>query len=303
MSALAWTKFQDFYLRFGFLKVCVCMLSAERRSESQDAIIRRIDAALFEHAESVDEFEKVFDDWKIAGLFSSSDPKKIAKTTIAEALLIRDRCPSLLYAITPGTIYKILDWARDVGFLAQGNQISEAGLLLRALISDKASSAFLNGDYAAWNPFIILPKERLYLTYHLLQIDQLSIEIVKAASGLSSGDVLQSRNAGAITCRAFFSVLERYRNRVSPADAMKYRKATELACSMANEMAIPDLIAKCGGISRSNLPKPIKIPALTGDRRSAASKTRKSTKNTDHQTIPRFEQLTDLGFFYKPDEF
>src|SRR5262249_36086999 len=55
------------------------------------------------------------------------------------------------------------------------------------------------------------------------------------------------------------------------------------------------------GTARRKLPKVIKLRA----RRAAAlgggaGKSRKTTKNADHQTNPRFEQLVDLGFLTKP---
>ena len=42
MKRVAWTKFQDFYLRLGFLKALASIMSLERRSVPNDAIIHRL---------------------------------------------------------------------------------------------------------------------------------------------------------------------------------------------------------------------------------------------------------------------
>ena len=50
MRRLPWTKFQDFYLRLGFLKVLVAVLSPQRRSEMNDSIIRKLASPTFDPA-------------------------------------------------------------------------------------------------------------------------------------------------------------------------------------------------------------------------------------------------------------
>ena len=42
MKQLPWTKFQDFYLRLGFLKVLVAAISPDRRSASNNTIVLRV---------------------------------------------------------------------------------------------------------------------------------------------------------------------------------------------------------------------------------------------------------------------
>ena len=49
-TALPWTKFQDFYLRLGFLKALVAALGTERRSVPTETILRRLRRPLFEEA-------------------------------------------------------------------------------------------------------------------------------------------------------------------------------------------------------------------------------------------------------------
>ena len=50
MKQVAWTKFQDFYLRPGFLNALAAVLSLERRSVPNEAIIHRLRSPLFDAA-------------------------------------------------------------------------------------------------------------------------------------------------------------------------------------------------------------------------------------------------------------
>ena len=301
MPPLPWTKFQDFYLRLGFLKVLVAALGPQRRSAANEVIYRRLQTPLLAPART---HAKLVDDTLvrlptgIAGLVEAAlDPpqsSKIDPMTVAEALLIAGDCPSWLYAITHDTAYKILDWGHDVRLVGAGNQITERGLLLRHLIPDESCHAFFSGKPTDWNPFLLTGPEQLFFLYHLCEIDHVTPEIVVRLGDRDPGTILESSDAAEVTCRSLFEVLDRVRSRLAPRDLPTFRTARELACTIASELDLSDLLRICGGIS-PRVPK-ARVPSAG----AAASSRRRTTKNADHQTIPRFEQLIDLGFLAKP---
>ena len=162
MARLPWTKFQDFYLRLGFLKVLVAALNPQRRSALNDQIVRRLEAPLFDNTARHPELLNRTRD-RMSWYPKRVGAKIIDHPEVAEALLVEGGIGSLLYGITHDTAYKILDWARDLELIGRGNQITERGLLLRALIPDKASGEFFSGKVTAWNPFVLETTERLLL--------------------------------------------------------------------------------------------------------------------------------------------
>jgi hypothetical protein len=212
-----------------------------------------------------------------------------------EKLLTAGDCRSLLYAITGPTAYKILDWGRDVDLIGRGNQITERGLLLRHLLDESRAQAFLAGDASSWNPFPLDLKERLFFLYHLAELDGVIFELINDLGGLPDGTVLESNAAAHMTCSALMRVLSRAVNDVQPRDVLKFRVACTLAYTIADELGMSDEARKLIGPLPRKGPKPLKIGAQRG------RAPRKTTKNADHQTIPRFEQLVDLGFLEKPD--
>jgi hypothetical protein len=287
MNRLRWTKFQDFYLRLGFLKVLVALISAERRSVPNDAIIRRLNKPLFDEADKHPDLS--------ASIAPFMDRHGVS---VAEALLVQGDCPSLLFAITGPTSYKILDWARDIDFIGRGNQVSERGLLLRNLIDESAANKFAAGDVSAWNPFVLSTIEKLYFLYHLAEIDQIMVELIRDLGELSpeTERPIETRDAARLTCRAFLRVLRAEQNTVNPRDILKFRTACALAVTIAKELDIAEEASELIISSRRKLPKPVNPRSRSKQSRAA----RQTTKNADHQTIPRFEQLVDLGFLYKP---
>jgi hypothetical protein len=289
MPGQPWTKFQDFYLRLGFLKVLVGALSPQRRSAANDSIIRRVQKPLLAPAKAIS--AELFGD-VLARLPATTLPKDADKRlTVAEALLIVSDSPSWLYGITYDTAYKILDWGHNVGFVGAGNQITERGLLLRQLIPDDRVQRFFAGDARAWNPFILSHLERVFLLYHLSDIDQVTAALIGRLGERDASGVLEAADAGEVTCRVLFQVLERARPTLLPRDLPRFRAARELACTIARELGLSDLLRDCTGLS-PRVPKP-RTPL-------AAASARRTTKNADHQAIPRFEQLVDLGFIVKP---
>lgn len=304
MSRIPWTKFQDFYLRLGFLKVLVAALSPQRRSALNDAIVRRLETPLFDAAPAHTRLWSSVQSRITWYPRRTAAGKTIAHPEVAEALLVYGEKESLLYGITRDTTYKILDWGHDVEFVGRGNQITERGLLLRHLLPPAELEAFLAGDVLAWNPFVLSLEERLFFLYHLVEIDRVTVEIIEFLARVEPGAVLESAAAAQITCRALFRVLDAAKDAIEPRDISAYRTARELACTIAEELGLAEFKADCEREAPRRIPKPVKPAArksafLGG---SGGKKARKTTKNADHQTIPRFEQLVDLGFLNKVSE-
>ena len=297
--ALPWTKFQDFYLRLGFLKVLVATLSPERRSATNDLLCRKLGSPLLEPARNHSSLWPKARDLVPWDKWYEKDyaKKKFDKPSVAEALLVIDQCPSWLSAVTAPTAYKVLDWGHDLLFVGRGNQITERGLLLRALIPRLESEAFLAGDPTAWNPFVLTDSERIFFLYHLSEIDQVTRDLISSLADVDQDAVLEASDVGKLTCRALFGVLNRIQPRLLPRDLPSYRVARELATVIATELHMDDVLAEYGASKVHRAPRPIRIsPHSTG---SSGSKREHTTKNSDHQAIPRFEQLADLGFVSK----
>lgn len=292
-----WTKFQDFYLRLGFLKVLTCALDPSRRSALNQSIERRLAIPLFE---PVTKYAPLWD--RVKPNFPKEETKLPSKkqfTTVAEALLFDGDCPSVLYAITPETSYKILDWGHDVHLVGRGNQISERALVLRALLPGAVADQFFNGDVDAWNPFVMTTAEKLFFLYHLGEIDETTIDLIDGLALRHEQSALEAAEASRLLCEAMFALLSRSEQNLLPRETPQFRTALDLACVIADELGVKDFAQICGA-NRS-----LRKIGKAGVKRSGLSRlgehTRRTTKSADHQTIPRFEQLTDLGFVRKND--
>jgi hypothetical protein len=288
-----WTKLQDFYLRLGFLKILVLLSDPARRSTSTEALVKRLHSSIFPPLERTgDLWEEVRERYE---LIAEPESRQLRSGSsgfdLVKALLIASDCPSFLYAITPKTVYKIIDWGRDIGFLGSGNQITENALLLRHFVDLRAADAFFSGDYLSWNPFVLSAEERIFFLFLFGEIDRHSVEVIKSLGQVDPSRTLEARDAGEITCRALFKLLDGA-GKVSPLELPRLRAARELAISMAAELGLSEY--EHLGVGR----RPV-APRLS---RRGAARDRRTTKNTDHQTIPRFEQLVDLGFLKKTCE-
>jgi|GEM_PF-2381772 len=298
MPGLPWTKFQDFYLRLGFLKVLVAVLSPERRSATNDAIVGRLQVPLFDptirHPNVHTRVAELFD-----GMYPrrTSSGKEIESPEIAEAMLALDGAESALYGITRDTAYKILDWGRDVQLVGRANQITERGLLLRSFLQTERAERFLSGDPTAWQPLLLTLRERLFFLYHLEEIDSLTVELIGDLGAISGDHVLETRDASRLAIKALFRVLIEAESKLKARDIPAFRTAQELSLTIAAELDEP-VPPGWSGVARQVLSK----RSTRGRARlsDVKSKTRRTTKNADHQTIPRFEQLVDLGFLTKP---
>lgn len=298
MPGLPWTKFQDFYLRLGFLKVLVAALSPERRSATNEMIVRRLQTPLFDSTSAHRALRgRVSDFFTDIYPRKTSSGKTIDSPEVAEALLAMDGSESALYGITKDTAYKILDWGHDVRLVGRANQITERGLILRALGEPARAEQFFSGQIFEWRPLILTLRERLFFLYQLEEIDSLTSELIKDLGSIAPGRVLETRDASRLTLVALLRVLERAEPTLGARDIGTFRTAQELALTIAAELdeKVPERwisVARSLAIARGAKPRT--------RAKDAGSKIRKTTKNADHQTIPRFEQLIDMGFLTKP---
>jgi hypothetical protein len=299
MAGLPWTKFQDFYLRLGFLKVLVAVLSPERRSATSDTIVRRLQSPLFDpttlHPELHDRVAHLFADMYPR---RTSSGKEIECPEVAEAILAINGADSALYGITRDTAYKILDWGHDVQLVGRANQITERGVLLRSLWQPERADRFLSGKLNEWRPLLLTLRERLFFLYHLEEIDSLTVELIRDLGAVAEGRILENRDAAKLTSGALLRVLVEAEPQLQSRDILAFRTAQELALTIAAELDEP-VPAAWSGVARQLL---VARSAKSRSRMTDVKlKNRKTTKNADHQTIPRFEQLIDLGFLTKPD--
>ena len=300
-TALPWTKFQDFYLRLGFLKALVAALGTERRSVPTETILRRLRRPLFAEAtaypalvarvgEHMTWYEK---GWWQNAIETTKTP------TVAESLIVDADLSSLLFAITAPTTYKIVDWGRNVGLLGRGNQITERGLTLHALFENEAIESFLDGDPDAWNPFSLTMVERIFFLYHIVEIDTVTLSLIDAIGAREEGTDIETIDAAKLLASALSSVLSKSQHDIRPPEIPAYRTALELAATICEEL---DMVPPIGVTeNRRRAPRPINPAAKRKALMAAASGStpRRTHKNADHQTIPRFEQLVDLGFLTK----
>lgn len=301
-GGLPWTKFQDFYLRLGFAKALVAVLGFERRSIPSETILRRLRRPLFDEAAAHPELAaRVADtlDWYPNDWPTRVFGKTEKRPSVAEALVVDADLPSFLFAITAPTTYKILDWGRNIGLIGRGNQIAERGLTLLALSRSDGMNAFLNGDASAWNPFALGTIERIFFLYHLIEIDRVTLRLCDAIGALDEAADIETLDAAKMLAAALAAVLEEAGSDIRPPDIPAYRTALELAATICEEL---DMAPPAGlGHGNRRAPKPLKLPARrkTTAAPGAIAAPRKTHKNADHQTIPRFEQLVDLGFLTK----
>ena len=120
MQRIPWTKFQDFYLRLGFLKVLVAVLDPHRRSISSEAVTQRLNSLLFRSIRDFPELQRrLRADYSWFAQLSERQDDAGAKhrVTVTDALLLIQDCGSQLPAVTASTAHKLLEWGRDVGFV------------------------------------------------------------------------------------------------------------------------------------------------------------------------------------------
>ena len=281
----------------------VQVLGEERRSVRVDTLIRRLESPIFDDARGKPRLWSMvcsrMDSYPDpqADLARGQRPKKKYPTT-AEALLVECNHQSFLFAVTKPTTYKIVDWGRDLQLIGRGNQITERGLILRAASEGSGPEKFLDGDVSAWNPFILTRKEQMLFLYHLTELDEVTLQVADKLGTLKVGEALELVDAGKIVFHSLEKVLTRAANNIRPADIPAFRTAVELAETIGEELGIESNLP---AHERRAVPKPLKPSARRKALLESASAVtpRKTHKNADHQTVPRFEQLVDLDLLAK----
>ncbi len=254
----------DFFQRAGLLKMLVAVLDPQRRSAAQEALTRKLSKLLF-------------------------DPTGGARTR-AEYLIRNAAGTSWNFTITEPNIKQVIEWGRLVGFVGSGNQITERGLMLRAIMGPEALDSIISGNLST-NPFDLTAAEKLYLLYVHWEVDSALHFLIRRLAALPPDEPIRAIEADKLTCLAFydlFGLMSESRN--SSKTLLMLKSLRELLGRMVAEL---DLSAEIP-ITPVVRPRP-----TTQFRQKPEQRDKKRTKTADHEAIPRFELLVDLGLLTK----
>lgn len=254
----------DHLQRLGVLKMLVAVLDAQRRSTAVEGIIR-----------------------KLAPLVHGRTEDGQAR---AEYLIRRASGSSWNFRFTEANVKQILEWARLVGLVGSGNQITERGLLLRHLMGEEVVSSILAGDLEV-NPFELSAAEKLYFLYLHFELDSCLYFLIKRIAELPSDQLVRGMEANRTTCFALydlFSLMSESRN--SSKVLLAQKNLRELIGRMVAELDLSVDIP----IAPVVKPRP-----ATSFKRKPEQRDKKRTKTSDQEAIPRFELLVDLGLLTK----
>ena len=249
--------------RIGLLKILVATLDPQRRSVTSDLINRKLSDLLYEGG--VSELSRV------------------------ESLIRAADSNSWLFTLPKTQVGQILEWARLYEFVGAGNQITEKGLLLRQLMGVDAVQSIIRGDFSK-NPFRLSPEEKFYFLYMNLEMDPVLFFLIKRL-GLETGESpIGGVHAGKITGFALYDTYKLFSGAVGSGNLMPLRDLRDLIGRIVAELGLSSDIP----IQPSLRPRP---PVTI--RQKPEQRKKKRTKTADHEAIPRFELLTDLGFLSK----
>lgn len=280
MRHLRWVKQQDFCLRLGLLKAVVAGIHTGGFGRVRERIVKRFADCMFSPA--------------TPGLAEAAQAvlgeKPEEPLTRSDALLLTAGGVSWGQPIKKQTAYKAVEWAQAAGFIASGYRLSERGELWLTLMDQEGAASFFAGDEYAWNPYRLGVAERAFLCFHLGESDELLWQLAFDAGEYPVGHVLEPRDTYQLTLSGMRKVLERAGDRIPLPELPRLRIARDLAATIASEID-PD---------SPDLPSPRRrFPPKRRPGRGPADGKRKTCKNADHQAIPRFEQLVDLGLMSK----
>ncbi|MFL5352678.1 hypothetical protein [Archangium sp.] len=287
MAEIRWTKQQDFCLRLGLLKALVALMPRERRSMTRDAILTKVGTVLFSRLSTIPTLRDAAQH-SVGGALSDLETDK-KPLTIADGLLMTSGLSSWGQPIDDKTKAKILEWAQNIGFVGQGNQITERALLLRSFFDETAIARFAAGNPLAWNPFYISPVEQAFFFFHLGEHDELLWNLAFTVGQLGTGTEINAAMARSMLAQAMREFVARLQSTVTMSQVLELRTIRELSQSISAEMEPDRGVNK--RLAHSKGPSALLRPRTNSKRAT--------TKNADHQTIPRFEILVDLGFLEK----
>lgn len=296
MAYVRWVKQQDFCLRLGLLRALLVLLPTHGRSVDRGPVLRKIDHILFGRLKSVPWLDDAVAQTlgaradEVVGRGKSGARGKFA--TIADGLLIRSGNPSWGQPIDAAKSSKMLEWAHASGLVGAGNQITERGQLLRSLFPADPVAAFASGRFEPWNPFIIPRSEQVFLLYHLGELDEMLWRLAVLVGNLGAHTEISPTRARRIASEAMNAVLAHVDGTAPLNEMPRVRVLRELAGMISAEVA-DDPQALDRLVRRRGPSKSFKPAAMRTERRQ-------TTKNADHQAVPRFEMLVDLGFLAKP---
>jgi hypothetical protein len=142
--------------------------------------------------------------------------------------------------------------------------------------------------------------ERIFFLYHIIEIDRVTLTLIDAIGERPESTEIETIDAAKMLAVALSSVLSEAQHDIRPPEIPAYRTALELAATICEEL---EMTAPTDGSTdnRRRPPRPMNPTAKRKALIAAAtgSEPRRTHKNADHQTIPRFEQLVDLGFVTK----
>lgn len=279
MSPIRWTKQQDFCLRLGLLRALVAILPTHGRSVDRAALIRKLDSVLFASLRSS---EQLYSATQLA--LGAAPP---ADLTVCDGLLFTSGAASWGQPIDSKKTAKILEWAHLLGLIGRGNQITERSRLMRRFFSEEAVARFAAGEATAWNPFMMTAVERAFLFFHLGEQDEMLWRLARAVGNRGADAVFSASQARVVMAEELKDFLASAERSARMVEMPRLKVVRSLSDTIFLEVGV------AGGrrVAPRGPPKAMKAPLS----RTA----RQTTKNADHQAIPRFEILVDLGFLTK----
>ncbi|MEW6261794.1 MAG: hypothetical protein AB1641_01845 [Thermodesulfobacteriota bacterium] len=256
------------FQRIGLLKILVAVLDPQRRSAASEQINRKFLQILAE--------------------------EKSVEMTKAQQLLRDADNPSWNFYFTRATVGQILEWGKLIGFVGSGNQITESGLLLRSIMSERAISSIVKGN-SEINPFHLTLEEKLYFLYRHLEADTPLYFLIKKLATIPDGPI-SGISGDRLVCFALFDTYKMISERhgYSSFSLVTLKNLRGLIGKMVGELDLESEIP----IRLPAQPVPLSILKARPEQRH-----KKRTKTSDHEAIPRLEFLTDIGFLVKrPDE-
>ncbi len=277
MPGLAFLRYKhSSQQRLGALKVFVALLDSQRRSTSSVQLDRRILSLLVAEPST--------------SLELGPRRRRFPNNRAEELLKLAD-APSLLFTVTAKMVARVREWARILGFVGSGNQITERGLLLQHLMGRDQVEAIRTGRLVEQNPFRLSLAERIFFIYTLLERDALWPFLIRRIADRPEGTPISGKDADVLTTQALQDLLKAPRTGLSGREMLLLRDLRKLEARMAASLGLREAEAYRRTVTRRG-------PQRSGVRlRSVQAQPQRNT--ADDQAIPRFENLVDVGLLTK----